>query len=113
MFLIDIHWGFLSILAATAKDGDAGLTYFVCEKQQNSVTEAIVTMETEFPQLQRDPWWIKYTEILTRFPMDAPVVSSLQDPLLQKTFLGIVIVFSVMLVMQLRWLKLNPSTPEY
>lgn len=49
------------------------------------------------------------TEILTRFPIDAPIVSSLQDPLLQKTFLGIVIVFFVMLVLQLRWLKLNPS----
>ncbi|RMA80141.1 hypothetical protein [Umboniibacter marinipuniceus] len=45
------------------------------------------------------------TEILTRFPMDAPVVSSLQDPLLQKVFLVILVVWLIGLVSQLVWLK--------
>ena len=45
------------------------------------------------------------TEILTRFPMDAPVVSSLQDPLLQKVFLVILIVWLIGLISQLVWLK--------
>lgn len=45
------------------------------------------------------------TEILTRFPMDAPLVNSFEDPLLQKTFLSIVIVFLVMFALQLNWLR--------
>jgi len=45
------------------------------------------------------------TEILTRFPMDGPVVTSLTDPLLEKTFLSIFIVFMVMLVLQMKWLR--------
>lgn len=35
------------------------------------------------------------TEILTRFPMDAPLVNYLKNPLLQKTFLTIFVVFIV------------------
>jgi uncharacterized membrane protein len=45
------------------------------------------------------------TEILTRFPMDAPLVNSLKDPLLEKTFLGILVVFMIMLILQMKWLK--------
>jgi len=45
------------------------------------------------------------TEILTRFPMDGPVVTSLSDPLLEKTFLSIFVVFLVMLIMQMKWLR--------
>ena len=45
------------------------------------------------------------TEILTRFPMDAPLVNSLKDPLLQKTFLAIFVVFVVFLILQMRWLR--------
>ncbi len=45
------------------------------------------------------------TEILTRFPPDSPIVSSLKDPLLQKTFLGIFVVFLIMLTWQMKWLK--------
>jgi uncharacterized membrane protein len=45
------------------------------------------------------------TEILTRFPMDAPLVSSFEDALLQKTFLVIVITFTAMLALQLNWLR--------
>ncbi|MCF6226901.1 MAG: hypothetical protein L3J22_11465, partial [Xanthomonadales bacterium] len=45
------------------------------------------------------------TEILTRFPPDAPIVNSLTDPLLQKTFLGIFVVFLIMLIWQMSWLK--------
>ena len=47
------------------------------------------------------------TEILTRFPMDAPMVSSLTDPLLQKTFGVIVLVFAVGLALQMNWLRKN------
>lgn len=49
------------------------------------------------------------TEILTRFPMDAPLVSSLKDPLLQKTFMVITLVFMVMLLLQLSWLRKQPQ----
>ncbi|MEP5568013.1 MAG: hypothetical protein ABJN62_09285 [Halioglobus sp.] len=45
------------------------------------------------------------TEILTRFPMDAPLVGSLEDPLLLKTFAVIVVVFVVMLGLQMNWLR--------
>lgn len=45
------------------------------------------------------------TEILTRFPQDAPLVTSLKDPLLQKTFLAILIVFLVFLIIQMKWLR--------
>ena len=48
------------------------------------------------------------TEILTRFPMDAPMVSSLKDPLLEKTFSVIVVVFFVMLALQMNWLRGQP-----
>ena len=44
------------------------------------------------------------TEIMTRFPMDNPMVSSLKDPLLQSTFKVIFIVFVVLLSLQLLWL---------
>ncbi len=45
------------------------------------------------------------TEILTRFPMNAPIVTSFEDPLLEKTFLSIFVVFLIMLVLQLNWLR--------
>ncbi len=45
------------------------------------------------------------TEILTRFPVDAPLAASLKDPLLQQTFLTIFIVFMVMLIGQMIWLR--------
>lgn len=45
------------------------------------------------------------TEILTRFPMDAPLVGSLEDPLLLKTFAAIVSVFVIMLGLQMNWLR--------
>jgi uncharacterized membrane protein len=45
------------------------------------------------------------TEILTRFPMDAPLVSSFEDELLQRTFLVIVITFVAMFAIQLNWLR--------
>ena len=47
------------------------------------------------------------TEILTRFPMDAPLVNSLNDPLLHKTFFAVFIVkyfFMVFLILQMKWL---------
>lgn len=45
------------------------------------------------------------TEILTRFPMQAPLVSELKDPLLQKTFLVILVIFLMFLIMQMNWLR--------
>ncbi len=45
------------------------------------------------------------TEILTRFPMGNPLVTSLEAPLLQKTFLVILIIFVVLLAFQMLWLK--------
>jgi uncharacterized membrane protein len=47
------------------------------------------------------------TEILTRFPMNAPMVNSLQDPLLLKTFAVIALCFFVLLTLQLNWLRKN------
>ena len=45
------------------------------------------------------------TEILTRFPMDAPIVSSLKDPFLLKTFGVILVVWVILLGMQMNWLR--------
>ena len=45
------------------------------------------------------------TEILTRFPMDSPMVNSLNDPLLHRTFLIVFIVFMVFLILQMKWLR--------
>ena len=45
------------------------------------------------------------TEVMTRLPLDKPLVSSLDDPLLQKTFLVILVLFLIMLLWQLLWLK--------
>jgi uncharacterized membrane protein len=45
------------------------------------------------------------TEILTRFPMDEPLVTSFEDPLLHKTFLSIFVVFLIMFALQLNWLR--------
>lgn len=45
------------------------------------------------------------TEIMTRLPMDSPLVNSLNDPLLHKTFLVITAIFLVMLTLQMFWLR--------
>lgn len=45
------------------------------------------------------------TEILTRLPVDDPLVKSFDAPLLHKTFLVILLLFVVLLVWQLLWLK--------
>jgi uncharacterized membrane protein len=45
------------------------------------------------------------TEVLTRFPIQAPLVSSIESPLLHKTFLIIFILYLVMLFLQMKWLK--------
>jgi Mn2+/Fe2+ NRAMP family transporter len=50
------------------------------------------------------------TEILTRFPMDAPMVGSLQDPLLLKTFTVILVCFVILLALQLNWLRKSSNT---
>ncbi|MEH6551074.1 MAG: hypothetical protein V7711_00960 [Pseudomonadales bacterium] len=48
------------------------------------------------------------TEILTRFPAEAPMVGSLEDPLLQKTFLVILVIFTLSLLAQMNWLRKQP-----
>lgn len=45
------------------------------------------------------------TEVLTRFPMEAPAVSSFEDPLLHKTFLSIFAIFVVVILLQMNWLR--------
>jgi uncharacterized membrane protein len=45
------------------------------------------------------------TEILTRFPAEAPLVGSLEDPLLLRTFLVIVVTFVILLALQMNWLR--------
>ena len=49
------------------------------------------------------------TEIMIRFPVDAPLVSSLKDPLLHKTFLIIFVLFIIMLIWQMIWLRKQPA----
>jgi uncharacterized membrane protein len=49
------------------------------------------------------------TEIMTRFPAGEPLVSSLKDPLLLRTFLVILVVFIVMLALQMNWLRKQPA----
>lgn len=49
------------------------------------------------------------TEILTRFPVDAPLVDSLKHPLLLKTFGVIVVIFLIGLVAQMLWLRKQES----
>ena len=48
------------------------------------------------------------TEIMTRFPMDAPLVGSLEDPLLLKTFAVILVAFCAGLGLQMNWLRKQP-----
>ena len=45
------------------------------------------------------------TEIMTRFPMENPLAASLKDPLLQSTFKVIFVVFVVLLISQMMWLR--------
>ena len=45
------------------------------------------------------------TEVMIRLPLGDPWVSSLKDPLLHKTFLVITVVFLLMLVAQMLWLR--------
>jgi uncharacterized membrane protein len=52
------------------------------------------------------------TEIMTRFPMQHPLVNSLKDPLLLKTFLAIFIVFVVFLILQMKWLYNNTNNNQ-
>ena len=48
------------------------------------------------------------TEILTRFPANAPLVASLKDPLLLKVYMFILVVFVIMLGLQINWLRKQP-----
>lgn len=45
------------------------------------------------------------TEVLTRLPISDPLAKSLDDPILQKTFLVILVLFLIILSWQLLWLK--------
>ena len=48
------------------------------------------------------------TEIVTRFPMDAPLASTIEDPLLGKIFMVILVTFVVLLALQMNWLRKQP-----
>ena len=46
---------------------------FVVEQSEGEFVEEILTLEKEYPELCLDPWWLKFSEMLTRF----------KDPLIQ------------------------------
>ena len=41
--------------------------YFIQENLKGPLIDAIVRMEDDYPALQLDPWWLKFTEMLVRF----------------------------------------------
>ena len=41
--------------------------YFIRENRKGTLIDAIVRMEDDYPALQIDPWWLKFTEMLVRF----------------------------------------------
>ena len=40
---------------------------FVREQRKGPLIDAIIKMEEDYPTLQLDPWWLKFTEMLVRF----------------------------------------------
>ncbi len=40
---------------------------FVMKKRRGQLINSILKMEKDYPALQLDPWWLKFTEMLTRF----------------------------------------------
>ncbi len=40
---------------------------FFREKRKGQLINSIIKMEKDYPALQLDPWWLKFTEMLTRF----------------------------------------------
>ncbi len=40
---------------------------FFREKRSGQLINSIIKMEKDYPALQVDPWWLKFTEMLTRF----------------------------------------------
>ncbi|MBC8258164.1 MAG: hypothetical protein H8E38_04035 [SAR324 cluster bacterium] len=41
--------------------------YFIRENRKGPLIDAIYKMEGDYPALQLDPWWLKFTEMLVRF----------------------------------------------
>ena len=41
--------------------------YFIRENRKGPLIDAIIKMEENYPALQLDPWWLKFTEMLVRF----------------------------------------------
>ncbi len=41
--------------------------HFVRENIQGEITDALLDMEKKYPQLVLDPWWLKFTEMFSRF----------------------------------------------
>ncbi len=80
--LLNCWW--LEILCCMDKDTDpTSLTrllwnpdqrHFIKEKLEGKFIKKIEKMEADYPLLIRDPWWLKFTEMLSRFT----------DPLIQK-----------------------------
>ncbi len=50
------------------------------------------------------------TDGLLRLPVDAPVVSTLDDPLLRGSHLGLIMFFLIGLGLQILWLRRNPAS---
>ena len=40
---------------------------FISEQRKGPLIDAIIKMEEDYPPLQLDPWWLKFTEMLVRF----------------------------------------------
>ena len=40
---------------------------FIKEQRKGPLIDAIIKMEEDYPALQLDPWWLKFTEMLIRF----------------------------------------------
>jgi hypothetical protein len=40
---------------------------FIQEQRKGPLIDAIIKMEEDYPALQLDPWWLKFTEMLVRF----------------------------------------------
>ncbi|HEY9063746.1 MAG TPA: hypothetical protein VIO33_02090 [Burkholderiaceae bacterium] len=49
------------------------------------------------------------TETSTRLPVGSPLLASAEDPILQKVYGVLFVVFAIGLVLQLRWLRAGPA----
>ena len=52
---------------------------YLKEKRKGQLINSILKMEKDYPQLQLDPWWLKFTEMLTRFEIYGTINNSETD----------------------------------